>query len=75
MNNLFTTTDYDYVIGKTIREEFLNNEDLYIDMELEDLEKSREHIINQINSFLIWYYLTCDAIKNKEKEDKKGYIR
>jgi len=75
MKNLFTTTDYDYIIGKTIREEFLNNEDLYIDMELEDLEKSREHIINQINNFLIWYYLTCDAIKNKEVEEKKGYKR
>lgn len=69
--NLFTTTDYDYYIGKTIKEMYLNNEDLYVDMTLEDLKEAREKIINQINNTMIWYYLTCDAIHNKEKEHKK----
>lgn len=69
--NLFTTTEYDYFIGKTIREEYLNNEDLYVDMTLEDLQEAKERIVNQINNTLIWYYLTCDAIHNKERENKK----
>ena len=71
MNNLFTTTDYDYIIGRTIREEYLNDEDLYVDMSLEDLQKMREQVITNLNNNLMWYYLTCDAIKIKENQDKK----
>lgn len=71
MDKLFTPTDYDYIIGKTIREKYLNDEDLYVDMSLEDLQQMKEQIITTINNNLTWYYLTCDAIKIKEK----GYIK
>lgn len=71
MNNLFTPTDYDYIIGKTIREEYLNDEDLYVDMSLEDLKQMREQIITTINNNLTWYYLTSDAIKVKEQQEKR----
>jgi len=71
MNNLFNPTDYDYIIGRTIREEYLNDEDLYVDMSLEDLQQMREHIITTINNNLIWYYLTCDAIRIKENQEKR----
>lgn len=70
MNNLFTPTDYDYIIGRTIREEYLNDEELYVDMSLEELNKMREQIISQVNNNLLWYYLTCDAIRLKEKQEK-----
>ena len=70
-NNLFTTTDYDYIIGRTIKEEYLNNEDLYVDMSKEDLEQVKNQLTNQINNLMIWYYLTCDAIKTKENERKR----
>lgn len=69
MQKLFTPTDYDYMIGRAMREEYLNDEDLYVDMSLEDLQQMREQIITQINNNLTWYYLTCDAIRIKEKQE------
>ena len=71
MNNLFTPTDYDYMIGKTIREEYLSDEELYVDLSVEELQRIKEQIISQINNNLTWYYLTCDAIRLKESKEKK----
>lgn len=70
MNNLFTPTDYDYMIGHTIREEYLNDEVMITDMDLESLKEVREQIISQLNNNLLWYYLTCDVIKLKEDKEK-----
>lgn len=70
MNNLFTPTDYDYMIGRTIREEYLNDEVMITDMDLESLKEVREQIISQLNNNLLWYYLTCDVIKLKEDKEK-----
>lgn len=70
MNNLFTPTDYDYMIGRTIREEYLNDEVMITDMDLESLNEVREQIISQLNNNLLWYYLTCDVIKLKEDKEK-----
>ena len=70
MNNLFTPTDYDYMIGRTIREEYLNGEVMITDMDLESLKEVREQIISQLNNNLLWYYLTCDVIKLKEDKEK-----
>ena len=70
MNDLFTPTDYDYMIGRTIREEYLNDEVMIPDIDLESLKEVREQIISQLNNNLLWYYLTCDVIKLKEDKEK-----
>lgn len=70
MNDLFTPTDYDYMIGRTIREVYLNDEVMIPDIDLESLKEVREQIISQLNNNLLWYYLTCDVIKLKEDKEK-----
>ena len=71
MNNLFTTTDYDYMIGRTIKEEQLNNERLYEYVNDERLEKLRDELIQQINNNLLYYYLVCDEMTLREQKEKR----
>lgn len=72
MNNLFTPTDYDFMIGKTIREEKLNGERFYEYVEDERLDELKNKVIQDINNNLLWYYLVCDELKRREKENGKN---
>ena len=71
MNNLFTTTDYDYMIGRTIKEEQLNNERLYEYVNDDRLKKLRDELIQQINNNLLYYYLVCDEMTLREQKEKR----
>ena len=71
MNNLFTTTDYDYMIGRTIKEEQLNNERLYEYVNDARLKKLRDELIQQINNNLLYYYLVCDEMTLREQKEKR----
>lgn len=65
MNNLFTETEFDSIIGTTIRETYLNGEDLYSGLSLEEVALLKEQLFSEINNQLIWYYLACESIKRK----------
>lgn len=66
MNRLFAGTEFDSIIGNTIKETILDNEDIYSGLTLEEAILLKEQLLNKINDNLMWYYLTCDAIKRKE---------
>lgn len=66
MNRLFAGTEFDSIIGNTIKETLLDNEDVYSGLTLEEAILLREQLLDKINDTLMWYYLTCDAIKRKE---------
>lgn len=71
MTNLFNPTEYDYIVGKTIKEEYLNNEDIYEGYNIEELKQMKEQFVSEINNLLTWYYLTSDAVKQKENEERR----
>ena len=76
MNRLFNGTDFDSIIGNTIKETILDNEDVYSGLTLEEAILLKEQLLDKINDTLMWYYLTCDAIKRKEdlyeRENKRS---
>lgn len=76
MKELFNGTEFDSIIGNTIKETMLDNEDIYSGLSLEEAVLLRKQLLDDINNNLIWYYLTCDAIKRKEdlyeRENKRS---
>lgn len=71
MKNLFNPTDYDYIVGNTIKQEQLNNEDLFEIYSLEELNVMKDQLISEINNLLLWYYIVADSIRTKETNKVK----